>query len=131
MNELDYLRQMRALRTDTSPPHDLWPGIAERMRSAPRTRFAHPAWSIAAAVVLALTGLVSQYQALHTPPARHTKAGDWRPHDPRFSAAALDLKAAREELSLALAQDPDGHYLHTLLARTEHQQQRLRQWGRL
>ena len=43
----------------------------------------------------------------------------------------MDLAAARQELSLALAQDPDGQSLHTLLARTEHQQRRLRQWGRL
>lgn len=131
MNELDYLRQMRALQRDSTPSHDLWPGIATRLHAQSAQRAAHPAWSIAAAVVLALTGLISQQHALRTPARHAAVAGDWRPRDPRFSAAAIDLKAAREELSLALAQDPDGHYLHTLLARTERQQQRLRQWGQL
>ncbi len=73
----DSLRwQLRGLRQDTPPQRDLWPGIAERIATAPQV--AEPSrsppvsslhvrrlapWAVAASVLLAV-GLVWQKQAL-------------------------------------------------------------------
>lgn len=130
MNEFEYLSQMRALKRDHKPDRDLWAGIARQLTAKGTPARPHPAWSIAAAVVLAVTVLFCQYAGLQTQ-ARTGTASTWKPNDPRLSAAAIDLDAARQELSLALAQNPDGQYLHRLMARTDRQQQRLQQWARL
>lgn len=130
MNEFEYLGQMRALKRDCKPERDLWAGIASQLSVDATQARPHPAWSIAAAVVLAVTVLFCQHVALQTRSHSGT-ASVWKPRDPRLSAAAIDLDAARQELSLALAQNPDGQYLHRLLARTDRQQQRLQQWARL
>ncbi len=130
MNEFEYRQQMRALQLDQAPARDLWPAIASRLGARNSDMARHPAWSIAAAVMLAVTALFCQYQSLQSQHAA-VASTTWQPRDPRFSAAAIDLAAARQELGLALAQNPDGQSLHTLLARTERQQRRLQQWAQL
>ncbi|MGA7296195.1 MAG: hypothetical protein WBW92_01625 [Rhodanobacteraceae bacterium] len=130
MNEFEYRQQMRALQYDQPLAHDLWPAIAGQLGASQRDTSPHPAWSIAAAVFLAVTALFCQHQSLQSHHESAT-ATTWKPRDPRFSAAAIDLAAARQELGLALAQNPDGQSLHTLLARTDRQQRRLQQWARL
>ncbi len=108
MNEFEYLSQMRALRRDCEPERDVWINIAGQLEADNRTSRSHPAWS---------TG--------------STTAKNWQPQDPRFSAAAIELAAAREQLTLAMVQNPDGQYLHKLLARTDRQQQRIQQWAQM
>lgn len=131
MNEFEYLNQMRALRRDCIPERDLWTGIADQLQAGDRARPPNPAWSIAAAVVLAVTILFCQHLVLQTQTGSTATATSWQPHDPRLSAAAIELASAREQLTLAMAQNPDGRYLHNLLARTDRQQQRLRQFAQM
>lgn len=131
MNEFEYLRQMRALGRDVPPRRNLWPDIAGQLGAHDAQRTPHPAWSAAAAIVLAVGLLFCQHLAMQPKPDTHVVATTWKPRDPRFTAAAIDLAAARQQLNLALAQNPDGQLLHTLLARTDRQQQRLQQWARL
>ncbi len=131
MNQIDYLRQMRALRDDTEPAHELWPGIAAQLQGAPGQRAPHPAWTIAAAIVLAAGLLLCQQHTLKSRPGPASMARIWKPQDPRLSGAAIDLAAARQQLNLALAETPRAQYLHTLLDRTERQQQRLQQLAQL
>lgn len=126
MNQFEYLNQMRALRRNSEPGRDLWAGIAGQLEPRDRARHPHPAWSIAAAVLLAVTVLFCQHQVLQTRVDTHT-ATNWQPQDPRLSAAAIELAAARDQLTQAMAQNPNGQYLHNLLARTDRQQHRLQQ----
>lgn len=130
MNEFEYLSQMRALRRDCEPERDVWINIAGQLEADNRTSRSHPAWSIAAAVVLSVSVLFCQHMVLNTQ-AGSTTAKNWQPQDPRFSAAAIELAAAREQLTLAMVQNPDGQYLHKLLARTDRQQQRIQQWAQM
>lgn len=130
MNEFEYLSQMRALRRDCKPERDLWIDIAGQLEAGSRTSRPHPAWSIAAAVLLAVTALFGQHMVLNTQ-GGSTIATNWQPNDPRLSAAAIELAAARKQLTLAMVQNPDGEYLHKLLARTDRQQQRIQQWAQM
>jgi hypothetical protein len=128
-DEFAWLRQTRALNRASAPQRDLWAGIAKAIGNAAPARRMHPAWSAAAALVLALGGLISLYTGMHGRPATmQAQAGErWRPADPRLAAAAIGLDAAHVELSQALELDPRAEYLQKLMQRTERQRQRLQQ----
>ena len=50
----------------------------------------------------------------------------WKPTDPRLSGAAVELDAARMELTQAMQDSPDSAALQRLLLKTERQRDRLR-----
>ncbi len=135
MNEFEWLRQTRALDRPVAPTRDLWPGIADRLADAtpaastPRRRNITP-WALAASLV-ALSLLAGSLSMRQTPmPAAQyastdTHASPWKPRDPRLSGAAIELDAARSELTQAMQQAPQAAFLQRLLDRTNHQRNRL------
>lgn len=125
MNEFEWLRQTRSLASPSTPQRDLWPDIAAHLAAAPGRREAHPAWSIAAAVLLACGGLLGLHTGLQHGADSAPGARNWQPADPRLVAAAVDLDAAHAEITQALQLDPHGQYLHRLLQRTERQRNHL------
>jgi hypothetical protein len=140
MNEFEWLRQSRALDRPVAPTRDLWPGIAERLAeampaaSAPRRRNITP-WALAAslAALSLLAGGLSMRQT-PMPVAQYakadTQASPWKPRDPRLSGAAIELDAARSELTQAMQQAPQAAFLQRLLDRTNHQRSRLERFER-
>jgi hypothetical protein len=135
MNELEYLRRMRSLNRPVTPHRDLWAGIEARLdeTSAASTRRhrAHP-WLMAAAI--AGVAVLGGGLGLHlTAPAGGDKiaAGTaWKPSDPRLTGAAVELDAARMELTQAMQDSPDSAALQRLLLRTERQRDRLRNFDK-
>ncbi len=132
MNELDYLRQMRSLNRPVVPHRDLWAGIEARLdeasgASAVRHRRARP-WLMAAAVagVAILGGGLGLHLVSPTDQAGIAVGQSWKPSDPRLSGAAVELDAARMELTQAMQDSPDSAALQRLLLRTERQRDRLR-----
>ena len=132
MNDLDYLRQMRSLNRPVAPRRDLWAGIEARLDEAtvaavPSRRRAQP-WLMAAAIagVALLGGSIGLH--LVAPATNNTLASEshWKPTDPRLSGAAVELDAARMELTQAMQDSPDSEALQRLLLRTERQRDRLR-----
>jgi hypothetical protein len=134
MNELDYLRHMRSLNRPVAPPHDLWARIDARLDEAPvlaatpRRRRAQP-WLMAAAIagVAILGGGIGLHLVAPTGSDGMASATHaWKPNDPRLSGAAVELDAARMELTQAMQDSPDSAALQRLLLRTERQRDRLR-----
>lgn len=138
MNEFEWLRQTRALDRPVAPTRDLWPDIASRLAApvaaepvaaAPRRRNITP-WALAAslAALSLLAGSLSLRQA-PMPAAQYanadTHASPWKPQDPRLSGAAIELDAARSELTQAMQQAPQAAFLQRLLDRTNQQRSRL------
>lgn len=133
MNELDYLRQMRSLNRPVAPPRDLWAGIEARLDEAPaaatttRHRRAQP-WLMAAAI--AAVALISGSIGLHLAPGGSEAVAEahtnWKPTDPRLAGAAVELDAARMELTQAMQDSPQSPALQRLLQKTERQRDRLR-----
>ena len=132
MNDLEYLRQMRSLNRPVAPHRDLWAGIEARLDEAPvaaspRHRRAQP-WLMAAAIagVALLGGSIGLH--LVAPATNNTLASEphWKPTDPRLSGAAVELDAARMELTQAMQDSPDSAALQRLLLKTERQRDRLR-----
>ena len=133
MNELDYLRQMRSLNRPVSPARDLWADIDRRLDAvtlAPRRRRdrARP-WLMAATIagVAVLGGGLGLH--LVAPAGDNGLAASghgWKPSDPRLSGAAVELDAARMELTQAMQESPDSAALQRLLIRTDRQRERLR-----
>ncbi|NII56460.1 hypothetical protein [Luteibacter sp. SG786] len=131
MNELDYLRQMRSLHRPVTPHRDLWAGIEARLDdagAAPRRQYRARPWLMAAAIagVAVLGGGLGLH--LVAPPGTHAVASTapWKPSDPRLTGAAVELDAARMELTQAMQDSPDSAALQRLLLRTERQRNRLR-----
>lgn len=133
MNDLDYLRQMRSLNQPVVPHRDLWAGIEARLDEAPaaatasRRHRAHP-WLMAAAIagVAVLGGGIGLHLVAPTASDGMASAPRWKPSDPRLSGAAVELDAARMELTQAMQDSPDSAALQRLLIRTERQRDRLR-----
>ena len=132
MNELEYLRRMRSLNRPLTPHRDLWAGIDARLDEAAATSTrghrARP-WLMAAAIagVAVLGGGIGLH--LTAPPAggdRIAAGTPWKPSDPRLTGAAVELDAARMELTQAMQDSPDSAALQRLLLRTERQRDRLR-----
>lgn len=144
MNEFEWRVQMRNLRQPLAPQRDLWTGIDAALDQAGRNETTSAAvgasrrrrWLTAAGVAASLLLVASLgWRAAHTPstgrPAQvASSASHWKPSDPRLSAAAIELDAARMELLLALQQAPDSAALQRLLGRTQLQQNQLRQLAR-
>jgi len=90
--------QLRGLRRDIAPEADLWPGIAERLRSegaatAPRRKARNVApWALAASLVLSL-GIAWRMQP---PPA--PSAAPVQLVDREADAMAREYRAALQEL---------------------------------
>ena len=131
MNELDYLRQMRSINRPVTPHRDLWVGIEARLDDAaatPRRQHRARPWLMAAAIagVAVLGGGIGLH--LTTPPQGNGVAAvrSWKPADPRLTGAAVELDAARMELTQAMQDSPDSAALQRLLLRTERQRDRLR-----
>lgn len=131
MNELDYLRQMRSLNRPVVPHRDLWAGIDARLDEAPtatvRRHGARP-WLMAAAIagVALLGGGIGLHLVSPTGNDGIAAGPAWKPSDPRLSGAAVELDAARMELTQAMQDSPDSAALQRLLLRTERQRDRLR-----
>jgi hypothetical protein len=133
MNELDYLRQMRSLNRPVVPHRDLWAGIEARLDETPsaatvRRHRARP-WLMAAAIagVAVLGGGIGLHLVSPTGNDGLAATGQaWKPSDPRLSGAAVELDAARMELTQAMQDSPDSAALQRLLLRTERQRDRLR-----
>ncbi|TCV95717.1 hypothetical protein EC912_10261 [Luteibacter rhizovicinus] len=132
MNELDYLRQMRAMKQPVTPRRDLWADIDRRLdesaTTAPPSRQRGRPWLMAAAIagVAVLGGGLGLHLIAANPAPDFASAPAWKPTDPRLSGAAVELDAARMELSQAIQDSPDSPALQRLLERTEHQRDRLR-----
>lgn len=130
MNELDYLRQMRSIHRPVTPHRDLWAGIEARLDdagAAPRRQYRARPWLMAAAI--AGVAVLGGGLGLHlVAPESHTvaSAAPWKPSDPRLTGAAVELDAARMELTQAMQDSPDSAALQRLLLRTERQRNRLR-----
>ncbi len=132
MNELEYLRQMRSLNRPVAPRRDLWAGIEARLDEAPaaatlRRRRAQP-WLMAAAIagVAILSGSLGLHLVAPTGSDNLASESHWKPTDPRLSGAAVELDAARMELTQAMQDSPDSAALQRLLLKTERQRDRLR-----
>lgn len=131
MNELDYLRQMRSLNRPVVPHRDLWAGIDARLDEVPaaadRRHRTHP-WLMAAAIagVALLGGGIGLHLVSPTANDGIVAGPAWKPSDPRLSGAAVELDAARMELTQAMQDSPDSAALQRLLLRTERQRDRLR-----
>ena len=132
MNELEYLRQMRSLNRPVAPRRDLWAGIEARLDEAPvamapRHRRAQP-WLMAAAIagVALLGGSIGRHLVAPTGSDALASETHWKPTDPRLSGAAVELDAARMELTQAMQDSPDSAALQRLLLKTERQRDRLR-----
>lgn len=135
MNEFEWRRQLRALRTPVAPPGDLWARIDAAL--APVAPPAHasrrPGWLLAASFAglsLLAVALSPRQGALPGSPqiaAATATQAPWKPDDPRLAGAAIELDAARLELKQALEQSPNSPALQRLLSRTRQQQSRLRQ----
>jgi len=137
MNELDYLRQMRSLNRPVVPHRDLWAGIDSRLdqAAAPAARRAHRArpWLMAAAIagVAILGGGLGLHLAAPVSDGGIAASGHaWKPTDPRLTGAAVELDAARMELTQAMQDSPDSAALQRLLQRTERQRDRLRNFDK-
>jgi anti-sigma-K factor RskA len=135
MNEFEYLRQMRSLRTPEAPSRDLWAAIDQRLDQTPATRSRHQ-WTRRLAVAAAIFGVAifSGSIALRlAAPSESTSAASstrWKPDDPRLAGAAVELSAAHSELTQAMHDAPDSPALRRILDRTQRQQERLRQLDR-
>jgi hypothetical protein len=149
MNEFEWRRQMQGLRQPLTPQRDLWdsinaalgdaeptPALSLPERQTTRSRRWLMASSLAASVLLvagigwhlhlqhaAVAPAIASAQPSSTPSIPAT----WKPADPRFAGAAIELDAARMELQQAIQQAPHSPALQRLLDRTEHQQMQLRQ----
>jgi len=134
MNEFEWRRQLRELRTPVAPPSDLWARIDSALEpAAPARSSSRPGWLLAASFAgLSLLAVGLSLRQSHSPgqpqvtvaAAAHTT---WKPGDPRLAGAAIELDAARLELRQALEQAPNSPGLQRLLSRTRQQQSRLRQ----
>lgn len=135
MNEFEWLRQTRALNTPVAPSRDLWTGIHANLHApdaapARRSRRSVLPWAMAAAVLLlsVFAGGLALRQATPAPHTRYAQmASPWKPNDPRLTGAAIELHAARSELTQALQQAPNAAFLQRLLQRTAEQRSRLQQ----
>jgi len=132
MNDLEYLRQMRSLNQPVAPRRDLWASIDARLdeapvAAAPRHGRARP-WLMAAAIagVAVLGGGIGLHLIAPTGGDSVASTTRWKPSDPRLSGAAVELDAARMELTQAMQDSPDSAALQRLLLRTERQRDRLR-----
>ena len=134
MNEFEWRRQLRELRTPVAPRSDLWARIDATLEpAAPARTSSRPGWLLAASFaglsLLAVGLSLRQGQLLDQPRTTATAAtqAPWKPDDPRLAGAAIELDAARIELRQALEQAPNSPALQRLLSRTRQQQSRLRQ----
>lgn len=137
MNEFEWLKQTRALRQPHPPSRDLWPDIAARLGTQTATP-PQPArrwpWAIAAALgaVSLLAGLLA-WQQTPAPATRlaqratPTTSTPWKPRDPHFVGAAIELNLARQQLARAIRRAPRDRYLRELLEHTNQQLLRLHQ----
>jgi hypothetical protein len=151
MNEFEWRRQMHGLRQPLTPQRDLWDSINAALGEAesihdlalPERQPSHArrwlmAASLAASALLA-AGIGWHLYFQHAPVAQPiasvqsaptstpTIPASWKPVDPRFAGAAIELDAARMELQQAIQQAPHSPALQRLLDRTEQQQMQVRQ----
>ncbi|HXS04085.1 MAG TPA: hypothetical protein VN731_06395 [Rhodanobacter sp.] len=136
MNEFEWRRQLRELRQPAAPNRDLWPAIDAALDGAAQaatpvqalpSRQRHWLLGAGLAASLLVAGGLG-WRLLQAPPgnANTPAMSNWKPADPRFAGAAIELDAARMELELAIRQAPDSAGLQRLLRRTEQQQAQLR-----
>jgi hypothetical protein len=134
MNEFEWRRQLRELRTPIAPSADLWTRIDAALEPAAPVRISsRPGWLLAASFAgLSLLAVSLSLRQGPLPGQQQTTAtaatqAPWKPDDPRLAGAAIELDAARLELWQALEQAPHSPGLQRLLSRTRQQQSRLRQ----
>lgn len=130
MNDLEWRRDLRALREPVTPARDLWPAIERAITTGTETMrppSRRPAWravAMLAAVAVLAAGATATWRL--PPPAGSMAAAPAAPTlDPRLRAAFIELDATRAMLNQTLQEDPGSPLLRRLLARTAHQQMRL------
>lgn len=130
--------QLRAMRQDSPPTNDLWPGIAARLAETPaRVATTHrwrPALAIAATVVLAV-GSVALLSSRYRPAPHDTTAlraaqtleAEYRdafrtlgtaPATDPIAPAVTELDRSARQIRRALDRDPDSRLLLEQLRRT-------------
>src|SRR6185437_10013278 len=119
-------QKLRALAQPVEPRHDLWTAIAARIETqsrAPRRNMPRLAVAASLACVALIIGAIG-IRALHSPLLETSQAQiaaaanasvRWKPNDPRLRGAAVELRAAQDELQQALAIAPHSEYLQRLL----------------
>ena len=135
MNEFEWLRQTRALRSDRQPSRDLWPGIAAALPGRVNARVARPWLPMLATAAVVMLSVVLGVTALRAPSTLQQLTAQastprWKPDDPRLAGAAIEFQAADSEIRLALDQAPDAVFLQRIRARTQAQQWRLERYAR-
>lgn len=135
MNEFEWRRQLRELRTPVTPSVELWARIDTALEPAPSVSRSGsgPGWLLAASFAglsLLAVGLSLRQDRVPAPTQATLAAAaqaPWKPDDPRLAGAAIVLDAANLELKQAMEQAPHSPALQRLLSRTRQQQSRLRQ----
>lgn len=137
---------LAGLKQDRAPQRDLWPGIDARVR-AQRVRRQRTPWlaavGIAASLLMVLSasvglqGLRASRQPLHAPASLPVAAAPSdngllpasnRMHPETRALVKANLKivdSAENELKRAIAADPEGEYLKSLLNSTRQQKEQL------
>jgi hypothetical protein len=138
---------LAALKQDRAPARDLWPGIESRIRARRSRALSRPLWfavGLAASALLVL-GVTVQLGGLHSRPeplhasaeqvaaTGPTRAASLQPavahlHPETRALVKANLKivsGAEAQIEKALAADPDGEYLKSLLASARQQKQQL------
>ena len=137
---------LAALKRDSAPQRDLWPGIESRIR-AQQVRRQRTPWLVAVGVAasllmvlsasVGLEGLRGTHQPLHAPANLPVAAAAIdnsllpatnRMHPETRALVKANLKivdSAENELKRAIAADPDGEYLKSLLNSTRQQKEQL------
>lgn len=137
---------LTALKKDQAPQRDLWPGIDSRIR-AQRVRKQRAPWlaavGIAASLVLVLSASIglqslrgSRQAPLHAPSNLPVIAASDnsllpatnRMHPETRALVKANLKivdSAENQLKRAIAADPEGEYLKSLLTTTRQQKEQL------
>ena len=135
------------LKRESAPQRDLWPGIDSRIQ-AQRIRKQRGPWlvavGVAASLVLVLTASIglqglhgNQKAPLHSPPMLPVVAAASdnsllpatnRMHPETRALVKANLKivdSAENQIKRAIAADPDGQYLKSLLSTTQQQKEQL------
>jgi hypothetical protein len=138
---------LAGLKQDRAPGRDLWPGVESRIRARRARALSRPLWfavGLAASALLVLGATVqlgglggrpvplhaSFEQAAATAPGRapalQPAVAHLHPETRALVKANLKIVSGAEaQIEKALAADPDGEYLKSLLASARQQKQQL------
>ncbi len=151
MDEFEWRRRLRDLRTACEPARDLWVAVSARIAQAPaHIHVDRKPWlrtGAVAAVVLGLAAALASFFAVRPALQSNRLSGhvqmqsarqdagssysprtalDWdAPRDPSIAAAATEIDGATFTLQQALEQNPNAVFLVSLLNRSYEKRMRL------